>query len=200
MILYKVFSYPPLRSLPGASATIVEAIVLLTLYAIAIGLPFGRNSAPFRLQFATKLGLIAGVFQIIHLLVERFVSIPQPWDSPVTLAFMLATFLFWGYAAFRAGQLGASLVAAILAAIWSAIVSMTVAVFFGTLLELFLAPVPLESMRTWAEFQRSGWNDLQAFSIAETIDSASSHLFIGPIVACIFALFGYSAHKLKHRA
>ena len=166
MILFKIHSYPPLRSLPGASATIVEAIVLLTLYAIAIGLPLGRNTAQFRPRFAALLGLIAGALQVLHLLVERFVSISEPWNSPVTLAFMLATFLFWGYAAFRARELGAPLVSAALAALWCAIVTMTVAVFFGTLVELFLAPVPLESMRTWAEFQRSGWNDLQAFSIA----------------------------------
>ncbi|HEY0758082.1 MAG TPA: hypothetical protein VGD59_02375 [Acidisarcina sp.] len=67
---------------------------------------------------------------------------------------------------------------------------MSIAVAAGIPLELFLAPTPLEPMRAWPEFQRSGWTDLYAFGIANTLDSAISHLLIGPIVGAIFGTFG----------
>ncbi|MFZ1087052.1 MAG: hypothetical protein WAN35_18975 [Terracidiphilus sp.] len=193
MIAAKIFSCAPLISLPGAVALIAEAILLLAVYATAVMWPQGRIAFVLRPQFATRFGAVAGLLQIIHLLVERFTSFPTPWDGRITLAFMLATFLLWGFAGYHAAGAGFSFLPACLSAIWSAMVTMTIAVFAGTLLEFLIAPIPVESMRAWAEFQRSGWNDLYAFSIANTIDEASNHLFIGPIVACIFGaiFFGF---------
>jgi hypothetical protein len=196
MIAAKLLSYLQFVYLPGAIAMIAEAFLLLAVYAIAVAWPQGRIGFLLRPQFATLLGAIAGVLQIIHLLVERFISFPGPWDGLVTLAFMLATFFLWGFAGYRAHKLGLSFIPACLAALWSAMVTMTIAVLAGTLIEFFIAPIPLESIRAWAEFQRSGWNDLYAFSIANTIDEASTHLFVGPIVACIFGAIGFSLRRL----
>jgi hypothetical protein len=196
MIAAKLLSHSQLVYLPGAIAMIAEAFLLLAVYAITVAWPQGRIGFLLRPQFATLLGAIAGVLQIIHLLVERFISFPSPWDGLVTLAFMLATFFLWGFAGYRASVLGLSFFPACLSAIWSAVITMIIAVIAGALIEFFIAPIPLESMRAWAEFQRSGWNDLYAFSIANTIDEASTHLFVGPIVACIFGAIGFSLRRL----
>ena len=199
MIAAKLLSYSQLVYLPGAIAMIAEAFLLLAVYAFAVAWPQGRIGFLLRPQFATLLGAIAGVLQIIHLLVERFIAFPSLWNGLVTLAFMLATFCFWGVTGYRAHVLGLSFIPACLAALWSAVVTMTTAVFAGTLLELFIAPIPLESMRAWGEFQRSGWNDLYAFSIANTIVEVSTHLFVGPIVACIFGTIGFRLRRLSSK-
>jgi hypothetical protein len=36
------------------------------------------------------------------------------------------------------------------------------------------------------EFKRSGWTDIHAFTIANTLDSALSHLIVGPIIGVVF--------------
>jgi hypothetical protein len=199
MIVWRVVSYAPLLSLRGAKSLIGEAAALLLCYGIVVAWPQPRGAGSFRPQFATVFGVAGGLIQSIHLLVERFCALPQPWDGIVTLSFMLGTFLVWGYAGYRARGLGMSFFAGCLAALWSAIVTMTIAVLVGSLLEFFLAPIPLETMNAWAEFQRSGWKDLSAFSIANTIDEVSTHLLVGPIVACFFGPLGYALHMLTRQ-
>jgi hypothetical protein len=70
----------------------------------------------------------------------------------------------------------------------------------GTLMEYVVAPYPLATISEWAEFKRSGWNDVRAFSIANTMDAASSHLFIGPIIASVFGGLGCALSSLLHPA
>jgi hypothetical protein len=195
MIAARIVSHPALMALHGSITIIVEASILLVTYAAAFAWPQARAACSIRPRFSSQLGAIGSVIQVIHLLVERFCSLTQTWDGIVTLAFMLATFLVWGYAGYRARGLGFSFAAACLASIWSAMVTMAIAVLAGALLEFFVAPIPLDEIKTWAEFQRSGWNDLSAFSIANTIEDAATHLLIGPLVACIFGLLGFALHR-----
>jgi len=199
VIAAKVLAYLPLLSLPGAFALIGGAYALLSCYGVAMVWPSNRLDASLRPHFAAILGTIGGLIQLIHLLVERFTSLPGVWNAIVTLAFMLATFLVWGYVGYRSRALGLSIGKSCLAAVWSAIVTMTIAVLAGTLLELYIAPIPLDEMRTWIEFQRSGWNDLTAFSIANTLDEASTHLLVGPVVASLFGALGYGLSRLTRR-
>jgi hypothetical protein len=48
---------------------------------------------------------------------------------------------------------------------------------------------------TWREFKRSGWTDVHAFTIANALDAALSHLIIGPVVG---AIFGGAAGVIAH--
>jgi hypothetical protein len=196
----RVLGYPPLLSLPGSTTLIGGAVFLLFCYGVAMVWPPNRRDCPLRLQFATMLGAVGGLIQVIHLLVERFSSVSQPWNGIVTLAFMLVTFLVWGFVGYRARERGLSLGASCLAAVWSAMATMTIAVLAGTLLEFYIAPIPLEDMKAWAEFQRSGWNDLAAFSIANTLDETSTHLIVGPVVACLFGALGYCLSRLTRKS
>lgn len=132
-----------------------------------------------------------------HLGIERFNLLSPMWNGKVTLAFMLSTFLLWGYAGYGARREGMDFVSTCLVAVWSALISMTIAVTAGTLLEYYVAPIPLEEMRNWPEFLRSGSTDLRAFAIANTLEEASTHLAVGPMVAAIFGSVGFGLANLR---
>ena len=195
LIAIKTLNYAPFSSLPGAKALVIEPVILFLAYGLVFAWPDGSRMA-LRPVYATVLGICASFVQAIHLIVERFVVLPPPWEARLTLSFMLATFLFWAAAGFQSRKRGLSFNTGCAASIWSAMVTMTIAMLFGIVLTWWIAPVPLESMRAWAEFQRSGWNDLYAFSIANVLDSASSHLLAGPLIACLFGSAGYGVAHL----
>ena len=196
LITIKTRMYVSFFSFPGAKALVVQTILLLLAYCLAIAWPNRLGGLAVRSLVATRLGIIAALVQVIHLFTERFVSLPRPWDGWLTLGFMLATFLIWAAVGFWARKHGLRLKAACMASAWCAIVTMTIAVLIGILMEWWITPVPLESMRTWAEFQRSGGTDLYAFSIANVLDAASSHLLAGPLIACLFGIAGSQTARL----
>ena len=55
---------------------------------------------------------------------------------------------------------------------------------------MYIAPPRPELVSTWAEFKRSRWMDAQAFGIANTLDSAFTHLLWGPAVALVVGSLG----------
>jgi hypothetical protein len=189
MVEIRVSSYPSMLRLPGATALLMEVAGLLLLYGAALFWGTGLASPKLLLQ-GTTIGLIAGLVQMIHLVSERFASFSGTWNGAITLAFMLTTFMLWGVSGFIATRSGQATPTGIWLAVWSAVVTMTIVVAAGFSLEFFLSPTPPESMLSWPEFKRSGWTDVQAFAIANTLDSAFSHLLIGPVVAAIVGTVG----------
>jgi hypothetical protein len=184
MMGIRVFSYRAMLRQPGATALLIEVTGLLLLYAAVLYWGAASVSPPL-LRPATTIGLIAGSLQAIHIVCERFVNLPGAWNGAATLAFMLTTFILWSLAAFIAARSGQAIPTSIWLAVWSAFVTMTVTVVAGFALEFFVSPTPLDAILSWPEFKRSGWTDVRAFSIANTLDSALSHLLIGPVVAAI---------------
>jgi hypothetical protein len=201
MMGIRVSSYPSMLRLPGTTALVMEVVGLLLLYGAV--LLWGAGSTPPKLLLrGTTIGLIAGSVQIIHLLLERFVSFSGRWNGVVTLAFMMTTFLLWGVTGFIGARSGQVTTTSIWLAVWSAVLTMTLAVATGFALDFFLSPTPPDSMLSWPEFQRSGWTDVRAFAIANTLDSAFSHLLIGPAVAAIVgtvgSLLGRTSRNSRH--
>ena len=189
MMGIRVSSYPSMLRLPGGTAHVVEVAGLLLLYGAV--LIWGARSMPPKLLLrGTTIGLIAALVQVVHLVCERFVTFSDRWNGAISISFMLATFLLWGVTGFVAARSGQPTSTSIWLAVWSALVTMTVAVTAGFALEFFLAPWPPESMLSWGEFKRSGWTDIHAFAIANTLDAAFSHLLIGPLVAAVFGTGG----------
>ncbi len=150
-------------------------------------------------ELLAGFALAATLVQTFSILDERFAVVPSGFSAAVALASMLLTFTLWGIAAGSVRRAGASVFPSILAGSVCAAISMSFAVCFGILLELYLAPYPLASMRFWPEFQRSGGTDLGAFAIANTLDSASSHLALGPIVGAICGAIGTFAARFPSR-
>jgi hypothetical protein len=66
---------------------------------------------------------------------------------------------------------------------------MLILVGFGV--ALTFTSVPSASyVSTWPEFRSSGWADATAFGIANRVDSAYSHLLVGPLVGALTGAIG----------
>jgi len=185
VVAAKTLEYAPYYTLPGSKTLAIEAMLLLVAYAVVLALP--RLPLP---RVAMIAGLAGAGIEAAHLVQERFLDSPGRIGAAVTLSFMATTFACWGWAGRRARAAGMPFVGSCWAAVASAMVTMTVTVCAGTFFEWFLAPPSLEAMRGWAEFQRSGWNDLTAFSIANVIESISTHLLMAPVIALFFGAIG----------
>jgi hypothetical protein len=188
MMGIKVFLYRPLLAMPGGSTYVLETTVVLLLYAALIVWATRSNGPLHRtvLLLGTAFGLLGAAVQIAHLAIETFIHLPGPWEGITAITFELGTFLIWGVAGYRSARRAGAIAPGILAGSWSAIVTMSLVVTFGFALEFYWAMPKPEYVATWGEFQRSGWTDIHAFTIANTLDAALSHLIAGPIIGAIF--------------
>ncbi len=199
MIGVRVFFYRPLLVMPGGLKFVLEPALLLIVYALLV-MWTTSHTDPLRqriLQTGTPLGLLGGIVQIVHMFLENLVNFGAA-NGTVTLSFMLLTFLLWGVAGYRASRTTTSTGVGALAVSWSALVTMLLAVTFG--FALLYSSIPrLDYVATWPEFQRSGWGDVHAFSIANTLDSGFSHLLIGPFVGALFGGVAGIIARLQHK-
>ncbi len=199
MIGVRVFFYRPLLVMPGGLKFVIEPALLLIVYALLVVWATSRAD-PLRqrmLQIGTPLGLLGGMVQIVHMLLENLVNFGAV-NGTVTLSSMLLTFLLWGVAGYRASRTTTSTGLGALTGSWSALVTMLMAVTFG--FALLYSSIPrLDYVATWPEFQRSGWRDVHAFSIANTLDSGFSHLLIGPIVGVLFGGVAGIIARFQHK-
>jgi hypothetical protein len=191
MIGIEVFLYRPLLAMPGGSTFVLKSTVVLLLYEMLI-VWATRSDGPLRrpVLLGTPVGLIAAAVQLAHLAAENFIHFGERWESITTLTFMLSTFLIWGVAGYRGARSAGAIAPGVMSGSWSAIVTMSILVAFGFALEFYLATPKPEYVVTWAEFKRTGWTDVHAFTIANTLDSALSHLIVGPIVGAIMGGVG----------
>jgi hypothetical protein len=185
----------PLRQ-PGGLGFVLKAVAPLAVYALACGW-----AAPSRLprqlpalRIGVRFGLAGGLLQLVHMLLEN-VGNRVGERAPVTLAFMLTTFLLWGVAGFCAARATSQLKAAVVAGCSSAMLSVLIAVTFGLLLMTANFPSPAY-VATWPEFQHSGWANAHAYAIANSLDAVLSHLLIGPVAGVILGLAGGAIAKL----
>jgi hypothetical protein len=186
LIAIRVSSYRELLAMPGSVGFIAKPLIVLVFYLAAatwITSQVGGKRA-VALSVGTSFGLLTAAVQVIHLSIESFVTTEGSLTAITALSFMVGTFLLWGVAGYVTGRRGAPLSSAAVAGSWAAIVCMLVLVGCGV--ALTLASVPSASyVSTWSEFRSSGWTDATAFGIANTFDSAYSHLVAGPIVGAI---------------
>jgi hypothetical protein len=186
MIAIRVWSYPELLAMPGSVRFIAKPLIVLALYLGAATWMTAqvRGNRAVALSVGTSVGLLTAIVQMIHLCIESFVTTEGSLTAITALFFMLGTFLLWGVAGYVTGRRGAAVSSAAIAGSWAAIGCMLVLVAFGV--ALTFASVPSANyVSTWSEFRSSGWTDATAFGIANTFDSAYSHLLAGPIVGAI---------------
>jgi hypothetical protein len=175
---------PAFFSQHGAHILVLEPVSALLAYAVAVVF-IARRHGPYWdsiLRAAMVFGGLTGTIEVINVGIEN--GIPFVVRGPVvTIGFMLATFTVWGIAGFRTARSLRSTRAGLLASVFSAGICMLIAVAAGFIVQFLLAPPEPAYVSTWAEFQRSGWTDARAFGVANTLDSAFTHLVIAPIVA-----------------
>jgi hypothetical protein len=186
MIAIRVSSYRELLAMPGSVWFIAKPLIVLVFYLAAATWMTSQVSGnrAVALSVGSSFGLLTAAVQMIHLCIENFVTTEGSLTAITALFFMLGTFLLWGVAGYVTGRRGAAASSAAMAGSWAAIVCMLVLVGFGV--ALTFASVPSASyVSTWSEFRSSGWTDATAFGIANTFDSAYSHLLAGPIVGAV---------------
>jgi len=188
MVGIQIFRSRPLLAMPGGSAYVLKTALALLLYGAIITWVNGSNRPPFQevLRIGTPVGLVAAAVQIVHLAIEDFAHLEAPWVGIAALTFMFGTFLIWGVAGYRSAQGTGAIGPGVVAGCWSAIVTMSILVTFGFAFEFILAVPKPEYVATWGEYARSGWTDARAFAIANTLDSAFSHLALGLLFGAIF--------------
>lgn len=191
LIVVRLATYQAYFNMPGSSTVVAEAAVLLAAYSAAVLIipAHASQETQAALRVGSRFGLGIGLLQVIHLLVENFANLRGTANAATTLAFMVTTFGLWGVSGFVVARSTGSLKNAVAASCWSAAVTMLITVAFGLAL-MYAGVPPLREVATWGEFARSGWTDVRAFAIANTLDAAASHLFIAPLVALAVGAFG----------
>src|SRR6202011_6157920 len=187
MMSTKVWLYRPLLALPGGRSYVFGTAGLFVLYGFIV-LWVTRTDDPVcrtAVKVGTPLGLIAGVIQIAHLTQEEFWDLGKVGNDISGFGLLLCTFALWGMAGHRAARGTGAVRSGAMAGLWSAIVTMSLLILFGFFVEFYLATPKPEYVATWGEFKRSGWTDIHAFTIANTLDAAQSHLIIGPIIGAV---------------
>ena len=186
MMSSKVFFYRPLLGMPGGKTFVIETAVLLIAYAVVV-LWTTDGDTPVRhsMLLATPLGLIGGLIQIASMTQEEFKDLGPHGNGIVGFGLLFCTFTAWGIAGFRAARRTGDVRCGAMAGLWCAVITMSMVVLFGFAVAFYLAVPKPEYVVTWGEFKRSGWTDVHAFTIANTLDSAFSHLFTGPVLGAI---------------
>ena len=191
LIAIRVSSYRQLLAMPGSVPFIAKPLIVLAAYFAVVTWMTSNTSGDraVALSVGTSFGMLTAAVQIVHLFIESFVPTEELVTGITALVFMVGTFLLWGVAGYVTGRRGASVSAAATAGSWAAIICMLILVAVG--LAMTFIPVPSASyVSTWSEFRESGWTDATAFGIANTFDSAYSHLLAGPIVGAITGAIG----------
>jgi hypothetical protein len=167
----------------GAMAPVIATIALFALYGGLVYFATRGASASVRIGF--QCGVLAAFVDIAGIAAENLARLDAPWSAVFALGAMGATFALWAAAGMLAARGARGAVAGALAGGWSAMVTATLAVSFGFALEFFLAPPKPDYVATWGEFQRSGWTDPRAFAFVNTIESALTHMMLGPAIGAI---------------
>jgi hypothetical protein len=191
MAFFAIARYSALFEQHSAFVYVLELYGILLLYAVlTVYLVTVRGGAwNTILTNATVFGLITGALEMVDIGLENLA--PATAHRPaVSISFMAIAFLLWGIAGARTVRSGNSIRAGVATAILSAGICMLLAVTAGFIVEFFIAPPDPVAVSMWAEYRRSGWTDAHAFGLANTLDSAFTHLIIAPIVAMVFGGIG----------
>jgi hypothetical protein len=187
MIFIAVARYRALFSQPRARFAVVGPVAVLIVYAVVflwIGSTRRLNCDKI-MRSVALYGLLGGILDVLNIAAEN--GIPIALHIPaLAIVVMLTLFGSWTVLGFRTTRALGSIGAGVLAAVFSAGVCMLVGVAGGFATQFFIHPPEPAYVATWAEFKRSGWTDARAFGLANTLDSALTHLVIAPTVALVF--------------
>jgi hypothetical protein len=191
MAAFAIARYPALFEQHSAFVYVLELYGILLLYAVLTMYLVRVRGGTWNtiLTNATIFGVLSGTLELMNIGLEN--AAPAATHKPVvSIGFMAVVFLLWGIGGARTVGSGHSIRAGMATAILSAGICMLLAVTAGFIVEFFIAPPDPAAVSMWPEYRRSGWTDAHAFGLANTLDSAFTHLIIGPIVAVVFGGIG----------
>jgi hypothetical protein len=200
LVAVRVATYQAFLSMPGALGYLMPAVVALAVSAAVVGtLPLlaSRSSgAAAAVQVGALVGLIGGAIDMASITMESVLVLPQNIVAVATLVAMVSLFLSFGVAGFLGGRGSGSFRLGVGAAVWSAVVAILIAVTFGFLLVNTSLPKLGHDEIGDPDYARSGWTDVRAFAIANTLSAGFTHLVEGPVIAAVLGAAGSGIGQL----
>jgi hypothetical protein len=193
LIAFRVLLYQPLFSQPGAWIFLLEPALLLFVYAGIVLAIAATGFIPVQLQalhVGTIIGLITGVMWVVNLAIETFTNLSGLTGILSTAPFLLGAFVLWGIGAGRIGWRCGAVGNGVLAAVWSAMTCGLITIAFGLILTVTSIQRLEQQLAADPDYLRSGWSNIQAFAIANSLDAAFSHLLGALIFALIVGTLG----------
>ena len=191
LIGYGMLRYPLIVSEAGVLSLLTPAFILLLYGVAAIWVTHQPNPASSgALKSGTVFGLVVGITFIITISVENFAGMRGQVSTISTLGFMLLIFLIFACAGWHGTEQSSQLSLGILASVWSAMIGVVIALLFGFTINFLFTQRLEQNLQASAEYLRSGSHDLETFTFWNTLDSASSHLLEGPIIAVVLGTLG----------
>jgi hypothetical protein len=188
LVIGRLLTFATIAQMPGFPVTLGWLVLGFAAAAAFVIWASSSKLADRDFRLPTAIGLAGGVMMVAHWALENFgARIGEDWR--LTVAVMLATFILWFSAGWRAGRSQFTAVSGAVAGCWAAIVSVTLAVTFGFAGMYFNVPSP-EYVATWPEYIQSGWRDPQAFAVANIFDAATSHLVTALLLGTILGGVG----------
>jgi hypothetical protein len=185
LIGYSVLSYPASVGQGGLSS-LIASVGLLLAYGMAALWVRTRStiSAQTALVFGSTLGLVLGAVEAVNIALESFANLSGPLSAITGVGAMGLMVMLFGAAGSGAFRRTDSLRLAVLASVWCALVGTVITCLFGFATNLAFMP---HQQRILSDaYLRSGMQDPRAFVIRNTLDSASSHLLMAPLLAVFF--------------
>ncbi len=200
MVAVALVRYRPFFLQPSAGVEVLWPVMIFAVYAVVAFWLGRRQGAKWKVisRTATIFGIAGGLAEVVNILLEN--EIPVAVTIPaVSLMFMVGVFASWGVAGYWTTRSLSSVRAGVLTGVLAAAVCMLIGVIAGFVIQLFIAHPDRAFVSTWAEFKRSGWTDPYAFWLANTLESASTHLVMAPVIGCVVGGVGASIARQFNR-
>jgi len=184
---------------PGGLRYTVTPLVGLAAYAGAVVVVSTGRGAWVReaRRIGLVTGAVTGVMWLSDLLIETFAGL-SGWPSlAATAPLLLGGFVLWGGAGARARRRAGPVRAGLLAAVVAAMTCVSITLVLGFTLPFLALPRLARLIDGSPEYLDSGWHDLPAFAVANTLDAGFTHLLVAPAVALVAGALGAAAVRSR---
>ncbi len=197
LMFYGVHSYPSSVSGVGLRSLLLSMAGLL-VYAGAVVWSWRHSDSSIQTALAqgAKFGAVLGCVALVNMALEHFAPLGATGGMVRGVGMWALMFVSFGAAGSAAYQRSSSLGLAVLSSVWSALISTVATLICGFVLGVLFMPYMQQILG--GAFAQSGMSDPRAFVIRNTLDSASTHLLLAPLLAGLFGIVGGFACSRLH--
>jgi thiamine transporter ThiT len=196
LILYGLSRFSVVRE-EHASVAVYPILLLAIYFGVAIAVMMGGGKdREMAIKIGTSAGLFCGLVLALTIAVEHFVTLRQPGSTVVAIGSMILVFSLFGVAGYVGAAKAERMAAGVMAAVWAAMLAIVITCFAGFTFNFMCLDKWVRDLAP--AFLRSGMSSPQAFTFVNSLENATSHLFVAPFVALITGSLG-SAVALRQR-
>ena len=197
LMLYSILSYPGSIQGVGLNSLLLLIVGLLAYTGVVVWTWRHREtSVQTALGQGAKFGAILAGGAWVNMAIEHFAPLGPTASMIRGVGMWALMFVAFGAAGSAAYQRSQSLGLAVLSSIWSALISTVATLLFGFALGALFMPYMQQILA--GAYAQSGMSDPRAFVIRNTLDSASTHLLLSPVIAALFgAIGGFACSRLR---